>query len=246
MVLSMIHVMVCNAGMTIVCGVCGRTIEYGIVAAACDRAPGFGMRVPCPGMRGQTDRPRPGAPALDRPTDRARARWTDRARGRRHRGGNSTPAAGGSRPRRCVRVVAGAGEFRLRRGPPTVDCRPQGLGGGEGGRLRRAGMRVRTWRHSARRNPQAFRLETRRHFSCRPRAGGRNPRLRSQSETSTLARVFSDALGGGVAAPRPARAQNNFTGSTGHARPERTYTEHRTGRAPRLAPGNRGGPGPKD
>ena len=130
----MIHVMVCNAGMTIVCGVCGRTIEYGIVAAACDRAPGFGMRVPfrAPGCADRpTDRARgPGAPALDRPTDRARARWTDRARGR-HRGGNSTPA-GGSRPRRGVRVVAGAGKFRLRRGPPTVDCRPQGLGGGGG------------------------------------------------------------------------------------------------------------------
>ena len=176
----------------------------------------------------------------DRPTDRARGRrrWTDRqtAPGR---AGQTAPggATGGEiRLRRGDRDPGGASASSRARGnfgsgaarPSTVDCRPQGLGGGEGGRLRRAGMRVRTWRHSARRNPQAFRLETRRHFSCRPRAGGRNPRLRSQSETSTLARVFSDSLGGGVAAPRPARAQNNFTGSTGHARPERTYTEHRT------------------
>ena len=94
MVLSMIHVMVCNAGMTIVCGVCGRTIEYGIVAAACDRAPGFGMRVPfrAPGC-------------ADRPTDRARGRrrWTDRqtAPGR---AGQTAPGGG-----------ATGGEIRLRR-----------------------------------------------------------------------------------------------------------------------------------
>ena len=183
------------------------------------------MRVPCPGMRGQTDRPRPGAPALDRPTDRARARWTlDRPRpgappgGKFDSGGGIATPAG--RPRRRGRGEISA-PARPARPLSTVDLRASGEGGG---RLRRAGMRVRTWRHSARRNPQAFRLETRRHFSCRPRAGGRNPRLRSQSETSTLARVFSDSLGGGVAAP--ARAQNNFTGSTGHARPERRTHLH--------------------
>ena len=190
-VLSMIHAMVCNAGMTIVCGVCGRTIEYGIVAAACDRAPGFGMRVPfrAPGC-------------ADRPTDRARGRrrWTDRqtAPGR---AGQTAPGGGATGGeirlrRRGDRDPGGAsassrarGNFGSGAARPllTVDLSPQGLGGGEGGRLRRAGMRVRTWRHSARRNPQAFRLETRNPQAFQlPPPGGRNPRLRSQSESGCL------------------------------------------------------------
>ena len=183
MVLSMIHAMVCNAGMTIVSGVCGRTMrggnqpskplnmELSLPLATVHRDSGCAFRsVPrdartdrqtAPGARG------PGAPALDRPTNRARARWTDRARGR-HRGGNSTPAAGGSRPRRGVRVVAGAGKFRLRRGPPTVDCRPQSSGPrGRGGGATSAGghagpnleaLGAKKSAGISARNPQAFQL----------------------------------------------------------------------------------------
>ena len=173
MVLSMIHAMVCNAGMTIVCGVCGRTMrggnqpskplnmELSLPLATVHRDSGCAFRAP-----GCADRPTDRARGRRRWTDRQTAPgpgraglWTDRARGR-HRGGNSTPA-GGSRPRRGVRVVAGAGKFRLRRGPP-VYCRlstsgPRGRGGVDFG-----GRACRSEPGGTRRE------EIRRHFGSKP------------------------------------------------------------------------------